>query len=80
MVVLTINHCHASPQRVETAIDVRGTKGFHCLGSNHLPWTVGLRVTGAYYRWFPQCCPCLIDEWDPGIPNEGDDTERMGPI
>ena len=46
MVALTINHHNINPQGAETAIDIRGTKGLH-----HLPWIVGLRVTGAHYQW-----------------------------
>ena len=61
-------------------IDIRGTKGFHCLGSHHLPQTMGLRATGAYYRWLSQCPPGLIDQMDPGIPDKGDGTKRTEPI
>ena len=49
MLVLTINHCHASPQGAKTAIDIGGTKGFHHLGYHHLPQTLGSRVIGAHY-------------------------------
>ena len=43
------------------------------------PWTMGLRATGAHYQQLPQCCPGLIDQMDPGIPNKGDRTKRMEP-
>ena len=65
------------PQGAETVIDIGGTKGLHHLGSHHLPWTVGSRVTGIHYQWLPQCHPGLIDQMDPSIPSEGDSTERM---
>ena len=77
MVALTINHHHVNPQGAETAIDVRGTKGLHHLGSHHVPQIMGSRVTGAYYQWLPQCHPGMIDQMDPGIPDEGDSTKRM---
>ena len=77
MVALNINNCHVIPQGVETIIDVRETKGFHHLSSHHLPWTRVLRVTGACYQLLPLCHPGLIDQIDPGIPNEGDSTKRM---
>ena len=77
MLAPNINHCHISPQGVETAIGIGETKGFHCLSSHHLPQMGGLRVTGAHYQWLPWCHPGLIDQMDPGIPDKGDGTERM---
>ena len=38
---------------------------------------MGSRVTGAHFQWLPQGHPGLIDQTDPGIPNEGDGTKRM---
>ena len=73
MVALTINHHQIGPQGAKTTIDIGGTKGLHCLGSHHLPWTEGMRVTGAHYH------PGLIEQTDPSIPNERDGTERMEP-
>ena len=55
MVVPTINHHHVGPQGAEIAIDVRETKGLHHLGSPHLPWIVGWRVTGVHYQRLPRC-------------------------
>ena len=80
MVVPAINQCHAGSWGTKTAIDVGGTKGFHHLGYHHLPWTIGLRVTGAHYQWLCQCHPYQIDQRDPSIPNKGDNTDRMEPI
>ena len=79
MVALTINHHHIGPQGAETAIDVGGTKGLHHLSSCHLPQAVGLRATGAHYRWLPQCPPGLIDHIDPSILDGGDGTKRTEP-
>ena len=76
MVAPTINNHHVSPRGAETAIDVRRTKGLHHFSSHHLPQNMGLRATGACYQQLPQCHPGLIDQTDPGIPNEGDATER----
>ena len=64
------------PQGAKTTIDIGGTKGLHCLGSHHLPQIVGSRATGAHYQWLPGCHPGLIDQTDPGIPNEGDGTKK----
>ena len=52
-------------------------RGQDCNRCHHLPWTEGLRVTGAHYQCLPQCYPGLIDQTDPGIPDEGDNTKRM---
>ena len=68
------------PQGAETAVDIRGTKGYHCLSYHHLPKTMGSRVIGAHYQQIHQCHPCQIDQRDPSIPNMGDDTKKMGPI
>ena len=39
---------------------------------------MGLRATaGVHYQCLPQCCLGLIGQADPGIPDEGDGTERM---
>ena len=80
MLVLTVSHCHTSPQEAKTATDIGGSKGNHCFSYHHLPWTAGLRVIGAHYQWLHWCCPCQIDQRDPGIPNMGGNTEKMGPI
>ena len=79
MLVLTVNHCPNGLQGDETAIDVGGTKGYHCLGYHHLPQTVDLRVIGAHYQWLHQCCPCQIDQRDPSVPDVGDNTKKMRP-
>ena len=68
------------PKGVETAINIGGTKGFHCLSSHHLSQTDGLRVTGTCYQWLPQCHLHLIDQMDPSIPIKGDGTKRMEAI
>ena len=77
MVAPNVNHCHIGPQWVKTTIDVGETKGFHHLGSHHLPWTRGLRVTEACYQWLPLCHPGLTDQMDPSIAKKEDSTERM---
>ena len=76
MVAPTVKHHQVSPREAKTAIDIGGTKGPHCLGSHHLPQIMGFRVTGAHYQQLPQCHPGLIGQTDPGIPDEGDGTER----
>ena len=68
------------PLGAQTTIDVRGTKGFHCLSYHHLPQTEGSRVTGACYWQLHPCCPCQIDWRDPSIPSKGDNTKRMGAL
>ena len=70
------NHHHIGPQEAETTTDVRGTRGLHHLSSRHLPQIMDLRATGVCYWWLPPCHPGLIDQMDPGIPNEGDSIER----
>ena len=77
MVAPTVNHHHISPQGAEITIDIGETKGIHHLSSPHLPWIVGLRVTGAHYQWLPSFHPGLTGQMDPGIPNKGDSTKRM---
>ena len=77
MVAPNVNHHHIVPQEVETIIDIRETTGFHCLGLHPLLQTGVLRATGVRYQWLPLCHLGLIDQMDPGIPNEGDGTERM---
>ena len=77
MVAPAVNHHHIGPGGAKTAIDARGTKGLCHLGSHHLPQTKGLRVTGGHYRWLLQCHPGLIDQMDPSILNEGDNTKGM---
>ena len=77
MVAPNVNHHHIGPQGAKAARYVRGTKGLHHLSSHHLPQIMVSRVIGAHYWWLPQCCPGLIDQRDPGIPNKGDSTERM---
>ena len=77
MVVPTTNHHHVGPQGAKTTIDIRGTKGLHCLSSHCLPQIVGSRATRAHYQHLPPCHPGLIDQTDPGVPDEGDGTERM---
>ena len=77
MVAQTINHHHIGPRGTKIAIDVRETKGLCHLGSPHLLWIVGSRVTGVHYQWLPQCHLSLTGQTDPSIPNEGDGTERM---
>ena len=67
---------HVGPWGTKTTIDIGGTKGLCHLSSCHLPWTEGLRVTGVHYWWLHPCHPGLIDQTDPGIPDEGDSTER----
>ena len=76
MVAPTINHHHISPQEAKTAIDIRGTKGLHCLSSHCLPQIMSSRVMGAGYQWLPQYHQGLIDQMDPGAPDEGDGTKR----
>ena len=76
MVALTINHHHIGPQGAKNAIDVGETKGLHGLCSPHLPWIVGLRVTGVPYHQLPRCHLGLTGQTDPGIPNKGGDTGR----
>ena len=51
MLIPTVTHHHAGPRGAETAIQVSGTEGYHCFGSQCLPQTVGLRVIGAHYQW-----------------------------
>ena len=41
MVVVTVNHCHTTPQGAETTIDIGGTRGFHHPSYHHLPWNCG---------------------------------------
>ena len=77
MVVLIVNHHPVSPQEVENVIDIGETKGLHHLGSPHLPWTVGLRVTRAHYEWLPWYHLGLIGQIDPDTPKEVDGIERM---
>ena len=76
MVVPIIN-CHPnSPQEVKNVIDVGEIKGLNHLSSLHLPHTVGLRATGVYYQWLPQCCLGLTGQMDPNIPEEVDGIKR----
>ena len=77
MVVPNINHHHIGPQEAKTTIDIRETKGLHHLSSHCLSQIVGLTVTGPHYQWLPWCHPGLIDQMDPGIPDEGDSNKRM---
>ena len=76
MVVLIINHHLISSQEASNIIDVGETKGLNHLSSPHLPWTMGLRATGVYYQWLPQCCLGLTGQTDPDIPEEVDGIER----
>ena len=64
------------PPRAKTAIDIGGTKGLCHLGSHHLPQILGLRVTGYHYWQLPWCCPGLIHQMDPSIPDEEDNTRK----
>ena len=77
MVALTVNHHHIGPQGVQITIDVGETKGLCHLSSPHLSQIVGLIGTGVCYQWLPQCHLGLTGQTDPGIPDEGDGTERM---
>ena len=77
MVALTINHHHMGPQGAKIAIDVGETKGLPHLSSPHLPETMGLRETGVYYQWLPQCHLGPIGQTDPSIPNKGEGNEGM---
>ena len=53
------------------------TKGLHHLGSPHLPWIMGVRVTGVCYQQLPQCHLGLTGEMDPNVPDEVDGTKMM---
>ena len=77
MVVQIVNHHHIGPREAENVIDVRETKALCHLSSPHLPWIMGLRVTGVCYQWLPQCHLGLTGQMDPNIPDKGDSTERM---
>ena len=68
MVVLIINHHPFGPQEAKNVIHIGETKGLNHLGSLHLPWTMGLRVTGVHYWQLPQCHLGLTGQMDPNIP------------
>ena len=78
--VLTIDHHHIGPPEAKITIDIRGTKGYHCLGCCCLPQTMGLKATGVCYLPPHRCCPGQIDPRDLGIPDVGDGIEKMEPI
>ena len=58
-------------------IDIGETKGLCQLGSPHLPWIMGSRVTGVHYLQLPQCHLGLTGQTDPDILDKGDGTKRM---
>ena len=77
MVAPIINHHLISPQEAKNAIDVGETKGLHHLGSPHIPWIMGSRVTWVHYQQLPWCHLCVTGQTDHNIPDEGDGTKKM---